>query len=78
MPDLMDVELEFDPLRLAQQKDPTRTVAEASHHHAQEQARSAGRTLADPEPIDVVTSKALTPTGFEVFLVATRWRLAPD
>lgn len=78
MADLMDINLEFDPHRLMREQDPTRTIAEASHHHATETAHLNGRTLVDPEPIDVVTTKAVTPTGFDVLLVATRWRLNPD
>jgi hypothetical protein len=74
MPDI-DIHLEFDPLAVARTKDPTRTVAEASHYAATEAALAAGVTLRHPEPIEVVTTKAVTPTGFDVLLVATRWTI---
>lgn len=77
MPDtdrLFDVELEFDTLRLAVEKDPVRTIAEASRHKAESFATEHGLTLRHPDPREVVTSNAIDPlTGRGVTLVATRW-----
>ena len=71
---LLDVHLEFDPGYLADQYDPTRTIAEASHHAATEKARDAGGTLRHPDPREVVAETAIDPTtGRDVLLVATRW-----
>lgn len=71
---VMDVYLEFDPLHLAGQRDPTQTIAEASHHAATEQARAGNGTLRHPDPREVDAKKAIDPTtGRDVLLVATRW-----
>jgi hypothetical protein len=71
----IDIHLEFDPLAVARTRDPTRTVAEASHYAATEAAREIGATLRHPEPVEVVTTKAVTPQGADVLLVATRWTI---
>lgn len=70
---LMDVHLEFDPANLAKQHDPTRAVAEASRHAADEQAREAGGTIRHSDPREVVIKSAFDPQGNDVLLVATRW-----
>lgn len=71
---LLDVNLEFDPIALGTERDPTRTIAEASRHAAEEKCREAGARLRHPDPREAVARKALKPqTGEEVLLVATRW-----
>lgn len=75
---LLDVHLEFDPLSLAREPNPTQAVAEASHHAATKQAEANGMTLRHPDPREVVSSRALAPTtGQDVLLVATRWVVDP-
>lgn len=72
---LFDVHLELDPLRLAREKDPTRTIAELSYHAAVEHADANGLRLTDPEPREVHVRQGLgAQTGRDVMLVATRWR----
>lgn len=71
----MDVHLELDPLALKREHDPTRTIAEAAHHAAQEQAIATGVHLRHTHPIDVYARTAVTPTGTDVLLVATRWTI---
>lgn len=74
MPDLLDIHLDFDPAALARSRDATRTIAEASHQAANDQATEAGRRLRHPEPIDIVVKNATHPlTGQDVLLVSTRW-----
>jgi len=74
MPELLDVHLELDPLSLADEPDPTRTVAELSRREAEARAAERNVRLRHPEPVEVVTRKALKPeTAADVLLVATRW-----
>ena len=71
---IFDVNLELDTLRLAAEKDPTRTVAELSRRKAEEFADEHRLTLRHPDPREVVTSQAIDPaTGKALTLVATRW-----
>lgn len=71
---ILDVHLEFSPLALATEHDPTRAIAEASRAAAEIQCTERGARLRHPDPRDVVTKRALHPlTGEDVLLVATRW-----
>lgn len=70
---LLDVSCEFDALALARERDPKRTIAEVSRHVAEEQARGRGGVLRHSEPREIIVHKALTPTGSDVLLVASRW-----
>lgn len=71
---ILDVHLEFDPLALAQEHNPTQAIAEASRREAERLATEQGGRLRHPDPREVVTKRALVPhTGQDVMLVATRW-----
>lgn len=71
---VLDVHLELDPLRLAGEKDPTRTIAELSRREAEERCAAAGARLRHPDPREVVAHQAISATtGRDVMLVATRW-----
>ncbi|MCA1569316.1 MAG: hypothetical protein LC798_03130 [Chloroflexi bacterium] len=71
---LLDVHLEFDPVALAAERDPTQTIAEASRHVAEERCAEQGATLRHPDPRDVTAQRATSlTTGADVLLVATRW-----
>lgn len=70
----LDVHLELDPLALAQEHNPTQTIAEASRHEAERLCAERGMRLRHPDPREVVTKRALVPhTGQDVMLVASRW-----
>ena len=71
---VLDVSMEFDPLALAKEYDPTRTVAEIMRHEAEEKCANRRATLRHPEPREVITRQAIDAvTGQPVLLVATRW-----
>lgn len=71
---ILDVCLDFDPLRLAREVDPTRMIAETSRLVAEEKCAAAGATLRHPDPREVHASSGIDPlTGDEVLLVSTRW-----
>lgn len=71
---LLDVQLEFDADALDREHDPTRTVAEVSRLHAEEECHRRKATLRHPEPREVIARPALNAlTGAPVLLVATRW-----
>jgi hypothetical protein len=71
----IDIHLEFSLYQLMREKDHVRTIAEASHHTATEAAHREGVRLSHPEPVDINTTRATTPNGADVILVATRWQI---
>lgn len=75
MPDqLLDIHLDFDLLHLATRPDATRTVYEASHKAATDEAERQHRRLRHPDPRETVVKHATDPlTGRDILLVGTRW-----
>lgn len=70
---LIDIQLELDPLRLAAEPDPVRTIAELARHEAEATVSTMGR-LRHPEPVEITSKQAINAlTGRDVMLVATRW-----
>lgn len=71
---LLDIHLDFDPLRLAHEADATRCVYEASQQAAITKASERGGILRHSDPRETVLQEAKDPlTGRDVLLVSTRW-----
>ena len=71
---LLDVHVEFNADALDSEHDPTRIVAEASRHAAEEECLRRRASLRHPEPREVVVRRGIQAvTGDPVLLVATRW-----
>lgn len=71
---ILEVHLEIDPVRLAREKDPTRTIAQLSRQAAEDKCAADGARLRHPDPQEVDVKTAMHPlTGDDVLLVATRW-----
>lgn len=71
----IDIHLECDVHQLALERDPAQAVGRLSYQAATETAETQGQTLAHPEPTEVHTTRATTPTGFDVILIASRWEI---
>lgn len=70
----LDIHLDFDTLELGRHADPTRTIYEASHKAATDQAERAGGRLRYTDPRETVVKHGIDPlTTRDVTLVATRW-----
>lgn len=71
---ILDIHLDFDPLRLAQEPNPERLVYEASQKAAADEAAQRGCRLRHSDPRETVIQDGKDPlTGREVLLVGTRW-----
>lgn len=71
---MFDIHLELDPLHLARERNPTRTIAELAHREAEHYAANHGLVLRHPDPREIHVGNGISKaTGRDVTLIATRW-----